>query len=43
MKWSRTAYDKPHYPQLTDRRFPQHPEPFERNVIGRVTGTASTQ
>ena len=34
MKWSRTAYDQPRRPQLTDRRFPQHPAPLERNVTG---------
>jgi hypothetical protein len=27
MKWSRTAYDQPRRPQLTDRRFPSIPPP----------------
>jgi hypothetical protein len=27
MKWSRTAYDQPRHPHLTDRRFPQYPAP----------------
>jgi hypothetical protein len=44
MKWSRTAYDQPRHPQLTDRRFPQRPAaPLERNVTGWAAGTASTQ
>jgi hypothetical protein len=43
MKWSRTAYDQPRRPQLTDRRFPQHPAPFERNVTGWAADTASIQ
>ncbi len=43
MKWSRTAYDQPRRPQLTDRRFPQHPAPLERNVTGWAADTASTQ
>jgi hypothetical protein len=42
MKWSRTAYDQPHHPQLNDRRFPQHPA-LERNVTGWAADTASTQ
>ena len=43
MKWSRTAYDQPRRPQLTDRRFPQHPAPLERNVTGWAADTARTQ
>jgi hypothetical protein len=27
----------------TDRRFPQHPAPLERNVTGWAADTASTQ
>jgi hypothetical protein len=42
MKWSRTAYDQPRRPQLTDRRFPRRPAPFERNVTGWAAGTAGT-
>jgi hypothetical protein len=42
-RWSRTAYDQPRRPQLTDRRFPQHAARLERNVTAWAAATASTQ